>query len=171
MLIKRTFHRGLSRVAASCPALSKRLVAAFDPIESVSIPWCPVKRPLEQSRIALVTTAGVHHKHQPPFDMNDAMGDPSFRIIDGQTILGDYQITHDYYDHRDADRDLNIVFPVQRLKEMQAAGLIGGVSEMHFSFMGHITGNHVDTLVKSTAPQVVGALKQLDVDAVLLTPA
>ena len=62
MLIKRAFHRGLSRVAAGCPVLSKKLVAAFNPIESKSIPWHPLNRPLEQSKIALVTTAGVHHK-------------------------------------------------------------------------------------------------------------
>ena len=102
--------------------------------------------------------------------MNDAMGDPTFRIIDDQTIVDDYQITHDYYDHRDADRDLDIVLPVHRFKEMQTAGLIGGVSETHFSFMGHMTGHHVETLVNRTAPQVVRVLKQLEVDTVLLTP-
>jgi len=171
MLIKRAIHRGLSRVAASCPALSKKLVAAFSPIDSKSIPWCPVYKPLGQSRIALVTTAGIHHKDQQPFDMRDAMGDPTFRILDAQTIADDFKITHDYYDHRDADRDLNIVFPVQRLKEMHAAGHIGSVSEMHFSFMGHIVGRHVETLVNRTAPQVAKILKQLKVDVVLLTPA
>ncbi len=171
MRIKRVFHRGMSRVAASCPALSKRLVAAFNPIESTSIPWCPVVKPLEKSKIALVTTAGVHHKDQPPFDMKDSLGDPTFRIIDGQTIADDYRITHDYYDHRDGDRDLNVVFPVQRLKEMHAAGHIGGISEMHFSFMGHIVGRHVDTLKNRTAPQIAKILKQMNVDAVVLTPA
>jgi len=171
MPIKRIFHRGLARLATTCPALSERLVAAFNPIESTTIPWCPVNKPLEQSRIALVTTAGVHHKDQKPFDMNDPMGDPTFRVLDGQTIANDYRITHDYYDHRDADRDLNIVFPIQRLKEMQAAGHIGGVAEMHFSFMGHIDGRHVETLVNRTAPQVAKILKQLKVDVVLLTPA
>jgi len=77
----------------------------------------------------------------------------------------------DYYDHRDAERDLNIVFPIQRLKDMQAADLIRSVSEMHFSFMGHIIGRHAEMLVNRTAPQVAKILQQLNVDAVLLTPA
>ena len=57
--------------------------------------------------------------------MLDPRGDPTLRVIDGETIETDYAITHDYYDHRDADRDLNVVFPITRLKEMQAAGTIG----------------------------------------------
>ncbi len=171
MPIKRIFHQNLARLAARWPALSDRLVASFSPLESTTIPWCPVKKPLEQSKIALVTTAGLHHKDQQPFDMADSTGDPTFRIIDAHTIARDYKITHDYYDHRDADRDLNIVFPITRLKEMQTAGCIGAVSDMHFSFMGHIDGRHVEPLVNRSAPQIVRILKELKVDVVLLTPA
>ncbi len=171
MPMKRILHQGLARLAARWPALSDKLVASFNPVESTTIPWYPVSKSLEQSKIALVTTAGIHHKDQQPFNMADPAGDPTFRIIDAQTIAGDYKITHDYYDHRDADRDLNIVFPVTRLKEMHTAGCIGAISDMHFSFMGHIDGRHVETLVNRTAPQVVRILKELKVDVVLLTPA
>lgn len=171
MSLKRYFHQGLSRLAAHWPALSHKLVASFNPMESTSVPWCPVQKPLAQSKVALVTTAGIHHRNQPPFDMLDANGDPSYRAIDGGTIAGDYAITHDYYDHRDADRDLNIVFPITRLQEMQATGGIGAIADTHFSFMGHIDGRHVDTLVQETAPQVVEELKAQRINAVLLTPA
>lgn len=169
--LNRVIHQGLARLAARWPALSDKLVASFTPMESTTIPWCPVEKPLERSKIALVTTAGIHHGNQQAFDMMDAMGDPSFRIIDPETIAEDYRVTHDYYDHRDADRDLNIVFPITRLKEMLAERCVGAVSEMHFSFMGHITGHHVGTLVSRTAPQVARMLKDMKVDAVLLTPA
>jgi len=169
--MKRIFNQGLAHLAARWPALSDKLVASFNPVESTTIPWCPVNKSLAQSKIALVTTAGIHHKDQQPFDMADAKGDPTFRIIDAQTIAGDYKITHDYYDHGDADRDLNIVFPITRLKEMHTAGCIGAISDMHFSFMGHIDGRHVETLVNRTAHQVVRILKELQVDVVLLTPA
>jgi D-proline reductase (dithiol) PrdB len=103
--------------------------------------------------------------------MTDSMGDPTFRVIDAGTITGDYTITHDYYDHRDADRDLNIVFPIERLEELHAIGCIGGLSDMHFSFMGHIDGRHVETLLNRKVPRVARILKDLQVDAVLLTPA
>lgn len=171
MSMRRIFNQGLARLATRWPALSDKLVASFSPQVSTSIPWSPVTKPLERSKIALVTTAGVHHKDQPGFDMRAADGDYSFRSIDAQTIAADYTITHDYYDHRDADRDLNIVFPITRLFEMHAAGCIGAVSERHFAFMGHITDSKTRGLIHQTAPRVARMLKQLDVDAVLVTPA
>lgn len=102
--------------------------------------------------------------------MEDPQGDPTYRIIDRDTIASDYTITHDYYDHRDADRDLNIVFPIQRLAEMQAAGVIGGVASKHYSFMGHILGHHIYRLIREQVPQVAAMLCQDQVDAVLLIP-
>jgi len=134
------------------------------------VPWTPVGRPLEQCRVALVTTAGVHHRDQTPFDMRDPDGDPSFREIDASRPVSDLTITHDYYDHSDADRDINIVFPVERLLEMQAEGVIGRASDIHYGFMGHITGRHVATLVELSAPEVARRLRDQAVDIVLLTP-
>lgn len=171
MMIKRFLNQGLARLMAYSPAFSKMLVASFKPLETDSVPWTPVTRRLEESTIALVTTAGVHHNHQPPFDMADSDGDPSFRIIDSQTIAEDYTITHDYYDHRDADRDLNVVFPIARLEELREAGCMGGIADRHFSFMGHIDGSHVKTLINQTAPLVAHMLIRDQVDAVLLIPA
>jgi D-proline reductase (dithiol) PrdB len=147
------------------------LVVGFKPLESSTIPWTEITTPLKRAKIALVTTAGVHHRHQPAFNMADPDGDPSFRVLDAATIETDYTITHDYYDHRDADRDLNIVLPVSHLKAMRAAGRIGGQARRHVSFMGHIDGAHIQTLIHQTAPQVAGMLLEDRVDAVLLTPA
>lgn len=171
MPAKRLYHRGLARLAHYWPTLSKKMVDSFKPMESTTIPWSPVTKTLEASKVAIVTTAGVHHKSQIPFEMGDSDGDPTFRCIDSRTIEEEYTITHDYYDHRDADRDLNVVFPIRRLKEMQTAGCIGSVSEKHFSCMGHIDGGQVSTLVNRTAPRVAHVLKDLEVDVVLLTPA
>lgn len=171
MWIRRMMNRGLAWLAARWPKLSDKLVASFEPIASTSIPWHPVSKPLSQSKVALVTTAGLHHTAQAPFNMKDPLGDPSFRIIEGRSIANDFTITHDYYDHRDAEKDVNIIFPIARLNEMQRAGCIGAISDKHFSFMGHIDGPHVQQLIQHTAPQVVQSLKKMRVDAVLLTPA
>lgn len=171
MSFKRIYHRGLARLAGRMPALSDRLVAAYRPREESHAPWCPVGKPLDQSKVALVTTAGLHHRGQRPFDMLDPRGDPSFRVIDGGTIENDFAITHDYYDHRDADRDINVVFPITRLKEMLAARVIGGLSARHFAFMGHITDDLVDRLTQEFAPHVADMALRDGVDAVLLTPA
>jgi len=140
-------------------------------MESDEIPWAEVAKPIDNSKFAIVTTAGVHHREQPSFDMADSNGDPSFRILDAETIESDYTITHDYYDHKDARQDLNVVFPLARLKEMHDAGCIGAVAQRHLSFMGHIDGPHVRTLMNETAPKAADLLKKDGVDAVLLTPA
>ena len=68
-------------------------------------------------------------------------------------IYDDYVITHDYYDHRDADKDINIVLPVQRLTDMAAAGFICSVAARHIGYMGHIDKQHIATLVNRSAPE------------------
>ncbi len=168
--INRLKNKGIALLASYFPILAKRLIASYTPLESTDIPWMPVKKQLSESKIAMVTTAGLHHGYQKPFNMDDPAGDPSFRIIDTKAIERDYVITHDYYDHRDADKDLNIVFPLTRLKEMAGAGIIGSVAKQHFSFMGHITGLHLDELIEKNGPKVAVSFIQDHVDAVFLTP-
>jgi len=130
-----------------------------------------VTKPLSDCRVAIVTTSGVHHQSQQPFDMQDSAGDPSFREIDGATISKDYVITHDYYDHSDAEKDLNIIFPLDRLRELQDEGIIGSLASRHYSFMGHIDGHHIASLVGKSAKEIIEKLRQQAVDVVLLTPA
>ena len=168
--INRLKNKGIARLAGSIPALAEYLTASYTPQASKDVPWSPIKKPLVESKIALVTTAGIHHPYQEPFDMDDPSGDSTYRIIDTQTIEDDYLITHDYYDHRDADKDLNIVYPVTRLKEMAAGGIVGSVARYHFSFMGHIRDSHLDNLLETYAPQVTNRLVQDQIDGVLLTP-
>jgi D-proline reductase (dithiol) PrdB len=134
------------------------------------IPWSAVKKPLKECRVMLVTTAGVHHRRQPPFDMSDPMGDPTLRIIDLDAPADDLTITHDYYDHSDADKDLNVVFPLQRLKEFLREGIIGGLTDFHLSFMGHIDGPHIKTLMEKTATEAARLALEAGADCVILTP-
>lgn len=134
------------------------------------IPWTPFTKGLSHSRVALVTTAGLHLRSQEPFDMIDPDGDPTYRALALETVEEGYTITHDYYDHSDADRDLNVVFPVFRLRELAAEGFIKDVAPMNYAFMGHIVGPHVKTLMRKTAPEVAMRLRKDAVDAVLLTP-
>ena len=162
----------IAKVITRFPSLAQRFITAYQPWESGEpAPWTPVTKPLSECRVALVTTSGVHHKSQQPFDMQDSEGDPSFREIDKATICEDYLITHDYYDHSDAEKDLNIVFPVDRLRELQEEGIIGELASRHYSFMGHIDGHHIATLVNQSAREIIEKLRQQAVDVVLLTPA
>jgi D-proline reductase (dithiol) PrdB len=121
--------------------------------------------------VALVTTAGVHRRADPPFDMDDADGDPSFRVVPIDTPRAELTITHKYYDHSAADRDLNVVLPVDRLRELAAEGHVGGVAPRMYSFMGHVDGAHLRRLMDATAPEVARRLGADGAEAVVLTPA
>lgn len=152
------------------PALARNWGSRFDALQFDQVPFVPMRVPLAQARVALITTGGVHRRDQPPFDMVDPDGDATFRTIPAATTPDDLMITHDYYDHRDADQDLNILFPLALIRELVAAGHIGALGTS-YGFMGHIEGPHLETLLRTTAPQVAGMLKQERIDAVLLTPA
>ena len=140
-------------------------------VEFSDSPWTRVTMAASQCRLALVSTGGVHLLSQPPFNMKDPSGDPTFREIPADTSHENLTITHNYYDHSDADKDVNIVFPIERVLDLKKLGDIADVNHRHFSFMGHITNHHVHTLMRDTAPRVASALKADGVDIVILTPA
>ncbi|GAB6081809.1 glycine/sarcosine/betaine reductase selenoprotein B family protein [Desulfuromonas carbonis] len=170
--LERWKNRLIAKLITRFPRLAAPLLAAHLPQETAGqIPWTPITKPLGNCRVAVVTTSGVHHRRQRPFNMLDQEGDPSLRVLDGATIFDDFTISHDYYDHTDAEKDLNIVLPLQRLRELAQEGIIGSVANDHFSFMGHIVGPHLETLKERTAPQLAALLRAAEVDLVLLTPA
>lgn len=168
--LRRIKNRTIAKAITRYPSLSRIFIDSYSPWETDEIPWAPPLKPLSDSKIALVTTTGLHHKEQAPFDMKDRDGDPTFRIIDSDRPKDSLMITHDYYDHTDAEKDINIVFPIDRLKEYEEEGIIGNVSNLHLSFMGHITGPHIVTLINKTSKEVAELLKQHDIDIALLTP-
>ncbi len=168
--LSRLKNRAIAKLATGHPSLGRKLADTFSPIETEGIPWTPVNKSLSESVVAIATTAGVHERHDIPFDMEDREGDPTFRVIHADRSVKDLMITHDYYDHSDADRDINIVFPLERLRELEKEGIIGKVADRHYGFMGHILGRHIPTLINRSAPGVARRLKEDRVDVLLLTP-
>jgi len=104
------------------PSLVDRWAKSQDFLVYLKTPWTPLTKDPRESQIALVTTAGVHLRSQRPFDMEDKEGDPTFRTISSKTVLEELMITHNYYDHHDADQDINVVLPFERLNELEAGG-------------------------------------------------
>lgn len=135
------------------------------------VPWAPLARPAPECTVAMVTTAGVHRRADVPFDMSDRRGDPSFREIPSEVSGSELMVTHDYYDHRDADRDINVVFPIDRLLEMAESGEIGALAPVFYSFMGHIEEPHLTELRERTSGEVARRIVGAGVDLVLLTGA
>ncbi|MCB0115374.1 MAG: hypothetical protein KDD84_14845 [Caldilineaceae bacterium] len=139
--------------------------------DSSAIPFARLRRPLARSRVALLTTGGIHLPDQPPFDMDDADGDATYRTIPGDVALADLTITHKYYNHDSADKDKQVIFPLDHFRDLAERGVIGGIAPHHFGFMGHIEGEHLDRLVQKTAPEVAAKLRADGVDFAFLTPA
>jgi D-proline reductase (dithiol) PrdB len=153
------------------PWLASRWARHHRFVENPGIPWAPVTKPLSRSVVALVTTAGVHLKSQEPFNMDDPDGDPSFRAIPSSARQADLAITHKYYDHSAADRDINVILPLDRLRDLAAEGRIAGIAPFAYGFMGHIAGPHLKILIERTAPEVAWRLKEDRADVAILTPA
>ena len=90
------------------------------------VPFTPFDRELSRATIAIVTAAGVHRKDQSAFNIADELGDLTFRVIGSDAQADDLMVTHHHYDHTDADRDINVVFPIDALRALAAEGVIGG---------------------------------------------
>ena len=127
-------------------------------------PFVKPKKSLDRSRLALVTTGGVHVPDQPRFDIDDPAGDCSYREI--PATANDLTWTHAYY-RPDEGSDLDAVFPLETLCRLVRDGVVGELAPRHFSFMGAI--HDPAPLVESTASDVAGKLVEDQVDVVLLT--
>lgn len=136
-----------------------------------AIPFAPLRKPLAQSKVALLTTAGVHLRAQMPFDMENPDGDASYRELPAGAQPEELVITHKYYDHSDADRDLNVVFPLAHFRDLASRGVVGALALRHFGFMGHIDAGLVSVLNGQSAPEVAAKLRADGVDFAFLTPA
>jgi len=135
------------------------------------VPWTPLRKPLSERRVALVSSAGFVLPGQKPFDVSVRGGDPSFREIpahvDASTLVESHRSQS--FDHSGMRSDPNLAFPVDRLRELGQSGRIGSVNHRHISFMGSITAP--GRLVKQTAPEAARLLASDGVvDVALLVP-
>jgi D-proline reductase (dithiol) PrdB len=170
-VIKRLKDQWTAKRYAAQPTLMNRVSQRPDIIVNNTVPWTPPEKDLCDSRITLVTSAGVHLKGDIPFNMIDWSGDPTFREIPNDVLPQRLTLTHNYFDFKDALVDMNLVLPIRPLIRLAREKIIGSVSYRSFSFMGHVTNKHVDILLRETAPAMVQKLIRDKVDIVFLTPA
>lgn len=126
--------------------------------------WTPVTKPLKDMVIALATAAGVHVKTDKRFNL---AGDTGFRKIPGDVNSDNLMVSHGGYDNSDVNKDINCMFPIDRLRELAKAGYIKGVAPTHIGFMGG--GGNVKVFTEETGPNIAKILKDEGVDAVLMT--
>lgn len=132
------------------------------------VPFTPYDRGLAQATVALVTAGGVHRKDQPPFNITDELGDMTFRVIGGDAASSELMVTHHHYDHSDADRDINVVFPLDALRDLVAEGFIGAVAQEHIGYLGYTM--QLRRMYDETAPQIAEEIDKRSLsDVVVLT--
>jgi D-proline reductase (dithiol) PrdB len=132
------------------------------------VPFTPFERELSKSRISIVTAAGVHLREQEAFNVADDMGDLTFRLITPDTESSQLMVTHHHYDHADADEDINIVFPLDVLRDLEAEGFVGGLAAKHVGYMGYTM--QLKAMYEGTAPQIANEIDRGGrADAVVLT--
>jgi D-proline reductase (dithiol) PrdB len=132
------------------------------------VPFTPFDGSLAKANIAIVTAAGVHRREQEPFDIAEDLGDLTYRVMSDEVTTADLMVTHNHYDHSDADEDINVVFPIDVLRELADEGIIGGIARKHVGFMGYTM--RLKDMYEQTAPAIADEIdKGSRADIVLLT--
>lgn len=132
------------------------------------VPFTPFDRELQKSTIAIVTAGGVHLIDQEPFNIADELGDLGYRVIPQDVEADQLMVTHHHYDHTDADRDINVVFPIDVLRDLETEGFIGGIAKKHIGYMGYTM--QLKAMYEGTAPTIANEIDRGSrADAVVLT--
>lgn len=155
MIFKKLLHTYFSFKA-------KRMVDHSEFNNKLHIP----RRPMNEWTVAFLTTGGVHLKSQPGFDVE--AGDHTVRLIPSNATQTDLMITHTHYDTTDAAKDVNCIFPIDMLTDLEKERVIGKKAEHFYGMMGYIP--NTEALIKETIPQIIAQLKLEKVDVLLLSP-
>lgn len=138
------------------------------------IPWTPLAKPLPQTTLALVTSAGISLKTAPSFDMErekrePTWGDRSFREIPRHATEKDVEVNHLHINTTYIQQDINVVLPLARMAELEHEGIIDRLAPTAYAFYG-FQWQSTEFLETAIAP-ISRKLKLEGVEAVLLTPA
>ncbi|RLC18406.1 MAG: hypothetical protein DRH93_16610 [Deltaproteobacteria bacterium] len=136
------------------------------------IPWTPFNKPLSESSLAIISTAGFYLEDDKPFDVDSALGDASYRIIPSDVNSEKLKIAHPHYSHARVKKDINVLFPIDHLRELLNVKVIGRLATNFYSFGfgGNMTKEFIGES-NGSAHQLVKELKADEVDYVLMVPA
>jgi D-proline reductase (dithiol) PrdB len=138
------------------------------------IPWTPLKKPMNRTTLALLTSAGISLKADPPFDMQrekkEAIwGDRSYRAIPRGTTEKDIEVNHLHINTNYIKQDINVILPLARMAEFEQEKIIGHLAPTAYSFYG-FQWQSTDFLKEAIEP-ISRKMKLEEVEAVLMTPA
>ena len=138
----------------------------FPCLEHDTSPWVPWTKELSKSKVALVSSAGLHLRGDRPFKG----GDPTYRVIPSDSNTGDVIDSHTSigWDRTGLYRDLNLAFPMDRMRELVDRKVIGSLAQDYYSFMG--AQRDPRKIIQETGPQAAEAMHAQGVDLVFLIP-
>lgn len=136
------------------------------------IPWAPLDRPLGECTVALVSSGGLYHKDDEPFDMErerrePLWGDPAFRELPSDIRQEDVRVAHLHYENSHALSEFGCMLPARALEKALEEGRIGAIADRHLTFMGYQP--RVGTFIRETVPAIAARLEEMEVDLVLLS--
>jgi D-proline reductase (dithiol) PrdB len=126
------------------------------------IPYTPLRRPLKDCRVALVTTSGAYLEGTEPY----AEDDLSFRLLPADTDVRQIRFIPGHFDTSKGAVDPNIMFPLDRLRELLAAGEIGKIADQHIA-MG--LTQQLRKLKEEVSWDITAAVMKSRPDVVVLT--
>lgn len=134
------------------------------------VPAARLAKPLSECRAVFISSSGVHLKSAPPLDVCHPFGDFRFRRVPSTARHDDLIIHQLKYPHDDADLDVNVIFPVERLQELAAEGVVGALTANFFSFIGY--NMDPGRFEATTAQDIAAAVAEEEhADVALLAPA
>ena len=134
-------------------------------VESVGVPWTPLTKPVADCTVMMLASAGVRRKEEPPFQ---PANDLTFRLIDNTADVADLAPSHPAPIRRPGEADLNVVFPLERLRELQAAGAFRALTPHHVSILGPI--RKFRELHYEMAPAIAERARAEGADLMLFVP-
>ena len=148
------------------PQINRSNLLTFPAQVNDTTPYVSLTKPLTACRVAIVTTAGLHRRADRLF----GPGDQTYRVIPSDTPTADIVHSHTSlgFDRSAIMRDLNISFPIDRLRELVERGEVGSLAPHCYSFMGALR----DTvrLQSETGPEVGRRLREEGAEAAFITP-
>lgn len=133
------------------------------------VPLAQLRKPLRECRLTFVSTAGVQPKGSIPLDTVHPIGDYSFRRVPSTAKPANLEIHQIKFPTVGAHRDLNVIFPIERLQELVAEGALGGLTANFFTFIGY--NMDPDRVERDLAMSIADAVEGESADIALMCPA
>ncbi len=145
------------------PEPTRANIVALDCPTPATRPWVQ-GAPLSERRVAIISSAALFARGEDPLPPGSA----GFKELPAALATGDILMSHPSinYDRVGWQRDINTIYPIDRLKELAAEGVIGSVGDRHYAFMGSTDPK----MMEETADSIVERLKRDRIDAILFSP-